>query len=127
MSEGASSTTATISSTTVTAGTSPSLASIGGAGAATIDGGTTGGRTLSGGVGRDAFVLHAGAANGDTITNFDTNLSTGDFLELAGYGTGAALTQVDATTWTTASASGSIHDQIHFNAPSLVPANFLFA
>ena len=111
-----------------TLASNPTLAFVMAAQATTIDGGTAAGKTLTGGGARDLFVLHAGASNGDTITNFKPSLTAGDFLELKGYGTGATLTQVDTTTWTANSASGAIHDIIKLtNAAALVPANVLFA
>jgi hypothetical protein len=97
-------------------------------GASIVDAGTNGGQVLAGGSGRNLFVLHAGSAADDVITNFQADPATGDVLELAGYGADATLTQVDQTTWTVGSASANLHDTIHLNnAASLVPANVAFA
>ena len=118
---------AVISPATLDAQATPTLSFIAASGAVTVDGGTAPGMTLSGGAGRNVFVLHAGAAAGDTITNFHPDLSAGDFLDLAGYGAGAALTPVGASTWQATSASGSYHDLFTLsNGPSLTPANILF-
>ena len=95
-------------------------------GGAIVDGGSDWNQVLTGGAGRNAFVLHAGLANDDVITNFKADPAAGDVLELAGYGAGAALTAVDGSTWVASGASG-VADVIHFSSPvNLVPANVAF-
>ena len=97
-------------------------------GGAIIDGGSDWNQVLTGGAGRNSFVLHAGLANDDVITNFKVDPAAGDVLELAGYGAGAALTAVDATTWVASATWGDVADLIHFSNPvSLVSANVAFA
>ena len=115
---------ANITATTLNAATAPTLAFINATGAAPLDAGTGSAPVTLTGAGPTTFLLHAGAANGDVITNF----AAGDFLELTGYGAGATLTQINATTWQAASTTGpSVQDQIHFsNAASVTPANYLF-
>ena len=61
--------------------------------------------TITGDAGDDTFVLHAGEANGDTITDFAGNgAGAGDTLNFVGFGTaaqGATLTQIGASNqWT---------------------------
>ncbi len=64
-----------------------------------INGGA-GGDTLSGGAGNDVFILRAGEANGDVITDFTGNGSAaGDTIRFEGYGTGATLTNVSGNQW----------------------------
>jgi hypothetical protein len=123
-------TVAPITPHTVATGTWATAAFISASGAKPLDAGI--GKqplALAGGGSTTEFILHAGAANGDTIYHFKapTAVTPGDFLELNGYGAGATLTQVNATTWKAASASGSIHDLFHIaNGAMLVPANLLF-
>ncbi len=98
------------------------------ANATVVDGGQTGGHTVAGSSGRDLFIVHAGVSEGDIISNFQANPASGDILQLTGYGAGATLTQIDATTWTASSAGGAVHDTIHLsNSAALVPANVVFA
>ena len=65
--------------------------------------GLGGADTLTGGGGNDTFVLAAGQANGDAITDFTGNgAAAGDGLRLVGFGTaaqGATFTQLNATQW----------------------------
>jgi Ca2+-binding RTX toxin-like protein len=68
-------------------------------GANQINGGA-GSDTLSGGAGNDVFILKAGQANGDVITDFTGNgSSAGDTMRFEGYGTGATLTNVSGNQW----------------------------
>jgi hypothetical protein len=97
-------------------------------GGAIVDAGSDWNQTLTGAAGRNVFVLHAGSANNDLIINFQPDPAAGDMIELAGYGAGAALTAVDATTWVASATWGGVADVIHFSNPvSLVPANVAFA
>ncbi len=90
-----------------------------------IDGGP-GLDTLTGGPGNDTFVLHAGEAGGDTITDFNGNgAGLGDQLQFVGYGTaaaGATFAQLDATHWQINSANGAIHDVITLSNSAAVAA-----
>ena len=120
---GATTLTTSLPATPVTAGTiqpntSPSLTFVSASGAVPMDTGEgTTPITLAGSSSRTAFILHAGAANGDIITNFKAGTTAGDFLELAGYGAGATMTQVNTTTWMASSASGAIQDT-NFTLPT---------
>ncbi len=59
-----------------------------------------GGDTLGGGAGNDVFILKAGEANGDAISDFTGNgSSSGDTIRFEGYGTGATLTNISGNQW----------------------------
>ena len=98
----------------------------GGQGSDTLDGG--GGRdTLTGGTGADVFVLRAGEADGDVITDFHALPGGGgDMVELVGFG-GAALVQVDATDWLISPAGGGVGELFHLaNGAILAPLDVRF-
>jgi Ca2+-binding RTX toxin-like protein len=65
--------------------------------------GLGGADTLTGGGDDDTFVLAAGQANSDSVTDFSGNgAAAGDALRFVGFGTaaqGAALTQLNGTQW----------------------------
>ena len=68
-------------------------------GANQINGGG-GSDTLSGGAGNDVFILKAGEANGDAISDFTGNgSSSGDTIRFEGYGAGATLTNISGNQW----------------------------
>jgi Ca2+-binding RTX toxin-like protein len=48
---------------------------------------------VTGGSGRDTFVLRYGDAAGDRIDDFQSGGTEGDVLRLEGYGPGASLVQ----------------------------------
>jgi Ca2+-binding RTX toxin-like protein len=102
----------------------------GGSGDDTLTGGA-GGDHLTGGTGNDTFVLNAGDANGDIITDFAGNgAAAGDAITFSGYGTAADdahIVQLDATHWQIVSADGLIHDTITLaNGATLDPSDYLF-
>lgn len=68
-------------------------------GANLIDGGA-GSDTLTGGAGNDVFVLKAGQANGDVISDFAGNGSAaGDSIRFDGYSAAATLTNIGGNQW----------------------------
>ena len=71
---------------------------------------------LTGGLGDDDFIFHAGQSNGDVIVDFTGNgAAAGDEMIFRGYGTaaqGATFVQLDATRWQISSADGLIRDVI---------------
>ncbi len=68
-------------------------------GANQINGGG-GADTLGGGAGNDVFIVKAGEANGDAISDFTGNgSSAGDTIRFEGYGTGATLTNISGNQW----------------------------
>ncbi|CAN7743281.1 hypothetical protein LJR220_002127 [Bradyrhizobium sp. LjRoot220] len=97
--------------------------SLTGNGAANIINGGAGADILSGNGGNDTFVFNFGEANGDTIVDFDGLGASGDSLWFVGYGSGATLTNIDATHWQIDYNGGASHEVITFsNAASLHPA-----
>lgn len=66
---------------------------------------------LAGGEGNDTFVLKAGEANGDVLTDFNgAGAFAGDMIRFVGYGPGAYITNSDATHWAIHAADGSVMD-----------------
>ena len=97
----------------------------------TLDGGGAA-DVLTGGVGNDTFVFHAGEANGDMITDFAGNgAAAGDSLTFVGFGTaaqGATFTQVGASNqWLIDSGIGGADATITLlNGASVDASDFLF-
>jgi Ca2+-binding RTX toxin-like protein len=86
---------------------------------------------FAGGGGNDTFVFNRGAANGDTVTDFEGNgVGFGDQLIFLGYGSaaaGARVTQLDTTHWKVTSADGLTNDTITIaNGASLHPNDYIF-
>jgi hypothetical protein len=56
---------------------------------------------MSGGGGKDKFVIQVGEGDGDVIANFNgAGKNAGDTIQFVGYGPGAILAQTDETRWT---------------------------
>jgi hypothetical protein len=74
-------------------------------------------------------VFNVGQATGDTVVDFTGNgAGAGDSLRFVGYGTGATLTNIDATHWQVNYNGGASHDVITFsNGAAIDPSDFLFA
>ena len=94
----------------------------------TLDGGGAA-DVLTGGVGNDTFVFHAGEANGDMITDFAGNgAAAGKTLTFVGFGPSATFTNVDATHWQVSYAGGAAHELITFmNGAAVDHTDVLFA
>jgi Ca2+-binding RTX toxin-like protein len=93
--------------------------------------GGAGADTMTGGLGNDTFVFHAGQANGDLVLDFTSAaINDNDTLMFFGYGTaiaGANLVQLDATHWQINSADGTIHDVITLaNGEVLDASDYIF-
>ncbi len=89
-----------------------------------IDGGP-GQDILTGGIGPDTFIFHAGEANGDTITDFSAG--DGDRLLFVGYGTGATFSSVDVSHWEV-NYGANQHDILNFtNAPPIQAGDYSFS
>jgi RTX calcium-binding nonapeptide repeat (4 copies)/Bacterial cadherin-like domain len=82
--------------------------------------------TLAGAGGNDTFVLFAGGAHGNTITDFGGNgAAAGDLLALVGFGPGATLHQVNATDWQVTYSGG--HETFTLgNGASIHPSDYQF-
>jgi Ca2+-binding RTX toxin-like protein len=96
----------------------------------TLDGGA-GADTLAGGAGFDVFVLVAGEADGDAITDFaGDGALEGDSLLLLGFGSaasGAQILRLNATDWLVSSGDGLASAVIRLtNAASLHATDYAF-
>ena len=99
--------------------------------AANVLNGLGGADTLTGGGDDDTFVLAAGQANGDSITDFIGNgAAAGDGLRIVGFGTaaqGATFTQLNATQWQIHSGLDGHNETITFtNAAGVHSSDFFF-
>ena len=82
-----------------------------GNGSADVLEGGAGADWLTGGEANDTFVLKAGDAHGDVLTDFNgAGAFAGDVIRFEGYGAGAYLTHSDATHWAVHSIDGAILD-----------------
>ncbi len=78
-----------------------------GGGAATLDGGA-GEDAMTGGAGRDRFILRPGEAQGDRIEAFSgAGAWGGDWLVMEGFGAGAVLTHQGGGLWRVSYSDGS--------------------
>ena len=96
-------------------GTGNALANViaGNKGANLIDGGA-GADTLTGGAGNDTFIVHAGQANGDVISDFTGNGSAaGDTIKFDGYGPSASLVHLSGNQY-------QISDGVHVDKFTIV-------
>jgi Ca2+-binding RTX toxin-like protein len=87
--------------------------------------GAGGADILAGGAGNDTFVFRPVEANGDTILDFDAHGET-DQIQFADYGSGATLTQNDATHWQVNYNGGASHDVITIANAAIIHQNDYF-
>jgi Ca2+-binding RTX toxin-like protein len=93
----------------------------GGPGADGLDGGSV----VTGGSGRDTFVLRYGDAAGDRINDFQSGGTEGDVLRLEGYGPGASLVQ-EGSIWEVLTTQGPVDGFELSGITQLAPADVLF-
>ena len=69
-------------------------------------------------------MFNVGQATGDTVVDFTGNgAGAGDSLRFVGYGTGATLTNIDATHWQVNYNGGTSHEIITFSNGAPIDAS----
>jgi hypothetical protein len=80
---------------------------------------------LSGGPGRDTFVLRFGDAAGDRIDDFQSGGNEGDMLRLEGYDPGATLVP-EGSIWMIQTPEGEVESFELSGVSELAPGDVLF-
>jgi Ca2+-binding RTX toxin-like protein len=87
--------------------------------------GDAGADVVTGGSGRDTFVLRYGDAAGDRINDFQSGGTEGVVLRLEGFGPGASLVQ-EGSIWEVLTTQGPVDGFELSGITQLAPADVLF-